>query len=163
VTLVGGCGGGGPPPAPVPPSAAPPAASSAPAAASAAPPATAAITARKRTRTGAPAPLAHDGTKPKSGRPLNPKDALGRTVFVRADDQCFVEVAPKEKPPPDAPITRATEIVDCPPPADDPAWDHCTAQIVVDEGGAKCFCVTGVGNPRPMPNPTLCPASARGK
>jgi hypothetical protein len=84
-------------------------------------------------------------------------------VFVRADDHCFVEVAPKEKPPPDAPPTRATEVVDCPPPADDPAWDHCAAQIVLDESGTKCFCVTGAGNPRPMPNPTPCPASAKAK
>jgi hypothetical protein len=115
-------------------------------------------TARKRARTAAASPREHDGTKPKNGRPLNPKDNLGRTVFVRADDQCFVEVAPKEKPAADAPIVRATEVVDCPPAADDPAWDHCAAQIVVDDGG-KCFCVSGAGNPRPMPRATACPAS----
>ena len=118
---------------------------------------------RKRTRSASSSPPAHDGTKPKNGRPLNPRDNLGRTVFVRADDHCFVEVAPKEKPAPDAPMTRATEIIDCPPGADDAAWDHCAAQIVLDESGTKCFCVTGVGNPRPMPNPTPCPASAKAK
>lgn len=112
----------------------------------------------KRARTGPPKPLAHDGTKPKHGRPLNPKDNLGRTVFVRADDHCFVEI-----PKPEDPTARATEVVDCPPAADDAAWDHCTAQIVLDEDGTKCFCVTGAGNPRPMPNPTLCPASAKAK
>jgi hypothetical protein len=91
---------------------------------------------------------------------VNPKDKLGRTVFVGADDQCFVEVAPKEKPAPDAPIVRATEVVDCPPGANDAAWDHCTAQIVLDETG-KCFCVSGTGNPRPMPRPITCPAGAK--
>lgn len=114
--------------------------------------------ARKRTRTAAASPRDHDGTKPKNGRPLNSKDKLGRTVFVRADDQCFVEVAPQEKPAPDAPNVRATEVVDCPSAANDPAWDHCTAQIVLDETG-KCFCVSGAGAPRPMPRPIACPAS----
>jgi hypothetical protein len=116
---------------------------------------------RKRVRTAKAVALAHDGTKPKNGRPLNPKDNLGRTVFVRPDDHCFVEVAPKEKPAPDAPIVRATEDVDCPPPADDPAWDHCGAQIVLDEGASKCFCVSGAGNPRPMPHPTPCPLATK--
>lgn len=120
--------------------------------------ASAASAARKRTRTAAASPREHDGTKPKNGRPLNPKDNLGRTVFVRADDQCFVEVAPKERPAPDAPIVRATEVIDCPPAADDAVWDHCTAQIVLDETG-KCFCVSGAGAPRPMPRPIACPAS----
>lgn len=119
---------------------------------------TAAPSARKRTRTAAASPREHDGTKPRNGRPLNPKDNLGRTVFVRADDQCFVEVAPKEKSTPDAPIERATEVVDCPPAANDPAWDHCAAQIVLDEAG-NCFCISGAGNPRPMPRPIVCPAS----
>jgi hypothetical protein len=89
---------------------------------------------------------------------VNPKDNLGRTVFVRADDRCFVEVAPTEKPTGDAPIVRATEVIDCPPGANDPAWDHCSAQIVLDETG-KCFCVSGAGNPRPMPRPIACPAA----
>jgi hypothetical protein len=67
--------------------------------------------------------------------------------MVREDDQCFIEVA------------TGIEVVDCPPAANDPAWDHCTAQIVLDESGTKCFCVTGRGNPRPMPNPTPCPTT----
>ena len=162
MVVLGGCGAGGA--RSTPPESSPDAApSNAPAATNAPATAIAPTTARKRTRTASPSPLAHDGTKPKNGRPLNPKDNLGRTVFVRADDQCFVEVAPKEKPAPDAPPTRATEIVDCPPAADDAAWDHCAAQIVLDESGSKCFCVTGAGNPRPMPNPTRCPASAHVK
>jgi hypothetical protein len=112
-------------------------------------------TAKKRTRTGLPNPGARDGTKPKNGRPLNPHDPSGRTVFVRADDHCFVEVASSD---PDA---RATEVVDCPTEANDPAYDHCTAQIVLEPGTSKCYCVTGRGNPRPMPNPTPCPANAK--
>ena len=107
-------------------------------------------TTKKRKRTAASAPLAHDGTKPKNARPLNPKDKQGRTVFVKADDTCFVEVK------------TGTEAVDCPPEADDAAFDHCAAQIVVDEAGAKCFCVTG-GAKSPMPNPTPCPANAKSK
>ena len=127
--------------------------SSEPAAASASPEASAATspgTTKKRKRTAAAAPPAHDGTKPKNARPLNPKDKQGRTVFVKNDDTCFVEVK------------TGTEAVDCPPEADDAAFDHCAAQVVVDEGGAKCFCVTG-GAKSPMPNPTPCPASAKTK
>jgi hypothetical protein len=120
---------------------------------------------RKRTRTAASAPPARDGTKPKNGRPLNPKDPLGRTVFVRADDHCFVEVPSKDKPARTdegaRTAKRETEDVDCPPEANDPAWDHCGAQIVADEPGTKCFCVTGAGHPRPMPNPTPCPSSRK--
>lgn len=119
---------------------------------------TPASSARKRTRTTASTPPARDGTKPKNGRALNPRDPQGRTVFVRADDHCFVEVPSPEKHP-DGPASRATEVVDCPPEANDAAWDHCTAQIVVDEPGSKCFCVNGAANPRPMPNPTPCPGS----
>ena len=171
VVVLSACGNASPPnAADTPGAAAPPAAANAPAApavAGAEPPAAASTASssstHKRKRSGASAPLAHDGTKPKNGKPLNPKDNQGRTVFVRADDQCFVEVAPKEKPAPDAPIVRATEMVDCPPAADDAAWDHCTAQIVLDDSGTKCFCVSGAGNPRPMPNPTPCPASAKTK
>lgn len=100
---------------------------------------------KKRTRTAKAVPTTHDGRKPKNGRPLNPKDPSGRTVFVREDDHCFVEV-------PDG-----TEVVDCPPAANDPAFDHCTAQIVLDGTGDTCFCVSGAGNPRPMPRPTPCP------
>ncbi|MDB4935847.1 MAG: hypothetical protein JWP87_2819 [Labilithrix sp.] len=140
--LLIGCGGAAAPvsaPAPAPPSPSP---SHEPAPAPEASPSLA----KKRTRTAAASPPAHDGTKPKNGRRLNPKDNLGRTVFVRADDQCFVEVA------------TGTELVDCPPAANDPAFDHCTAQIVLDESGTKCFCVTGAGHPRPMPNPTPCPS-----
>jgi hypothetical protein len=100
----------------------------------------------KRKRTGKAVPTTHDGTKPKGGRPLNPKDPSGRTVFVREDDHCFVET-------PDS-----TELVDCPPQANDPAFDHSTAQIVLDGAGDTCFCVSGAGNPRPMPRPTPCPS-----
>lgn len=111
--------------------------------------------AKKRTRSGPPKPGAHDGTKPKNGKPLNPHDPNGRTVFVRADDHCFIEVASKD------PDTQATEVVDCPAEANDPAYDHCAAQIVLEQGTSKCYCVTGRGHPRPMPNPTLCPANAK--
>jgi len=107
-----------------------------------------AATTKKRKRTGAASPPAHDGTKPKNGKPLNPKDNKGRTVFVRGDDQCFVEVK------------TGTELVDCPPEADDAAFDHCASQIVLDENGTKCFCVTGGPKP-PMPNPTPCPAKTK--
>ena len=110
---------------------------------------------KKRTRTGPPSPGARDGTKPKNGRPLNPHDPSGRTVFVRADDHCFVEVASRD------PETQATEDVDCPAEANDPAFDHCTAQVVLEPGTSRCYCVTGRGNPRPMPNPTPCPANAK--
>lgn len=79
-------------------------------------------------------------------------------VFVRADDQCFVEV-PSKTNLADGATSRETEVVECPPEANDPAWDHCGAQIVVEEGTNTCFCVTGAGHPRPMPNPTPCPAS----
>lgn len=82
-------------------------------------------------------------------------------MFVGADDQCFVEVPSKSPPADDGAVSRATEVVDCPPDADDAAWDHCAAQIVVE--GAKCWCVTGAGNPRPMPNPTPCPATVTSK
>jgi hypothetical protein len=82
---------------------------------------------------------------------------------VRADDHCFVEVPSKEPSSAEGIAGRATEVVDCPPEVDDPAWDHCGAQIVLDESGGKCFCVTGAGNPRPMPNPTPCPAAAKAK
>ena len=105
---------------------------------------------KKRKRTAASAPPAHDGTKPKNGQPLNPKDNQGRTVFVKGDDTCFVEVK------------TGTEAVDCPAEADDAAFDHCAAQIVLDESGSKCFCVSGGPKP-PMPNPTPCPASAKTK
>jgi len=74
---------------------------------------------------------------------------MGRTVFVREDDHCFVEV-------PDS-----TEVVDCPAEANDSAYDNCDAQIVLDGSGDKCFCVSGRGNPRPMPRPVPCPASAK--
>jgi hypothetical protein len=135
------CGNSAPasPPPPLAPSP-PPSASSASAAADPAP------DKKKRTRTGKAVPTTHDGTKPKNGRPLNPKDASGRTVFVREDDHCFVE------------IPDSTEVIDCPAAANDPAFDHCTAQVVLDGSGDKCFCVSGAGNPRPMPRPTPCPA-----
>lgn len=143
------CGSSPPPPAPTPE---PPVASAMPSAAPAPAPDD---TAKKRTRTGPPKPGARDGTKPKNGKPLNPHDPSGRTVFVRADDHCFIEVASKD---PDA---QATEVVDCPAEANDPAYDHCTAQIVLEPATSKCYCVTGRGNPRPMPNPTPCPANAK--
>ncbi|MBX3226697.1 MAG: hypothetical protein KIT84_39250 [Labilithrix sp.] len=101
-------------------------------------------TTRKRTRTSKAVPPERDGTKPKNGRTLNPRDAMGRTVFVRADDHCFVEVK------------EGTELVDCPPETNDPAYDHCTAQLVLEEGTSKCYCVTGAGTHR-MPRPTTCP------
>lgn len=156
---LGACGSPSPAPAP-------PAASSSPpkgeleakpgrAAETTAPPVESGSSARKRTRSGPPSPGARDGTKPKNARPLNPHDAAGRTVFVRADDHCFVEVASKD---PDA---QATEVVDCPAEANDPAYDHCTAQIVLEPATSKCWCVTGRGNPRPMPNPTVCPTNAK--
>lgn len=103
--------------------------------------------AKKRARTSAKAPPPRDGTKPKKGRPLNPKDPDGRTVFVRDDDHCFVEVPPR----------GSSEIVDCPEAADDPAFDHCSAQIVLEEATDRCYCVDGSATPRPMPNPTPCP------
>lgn len=112
---------------------------------------------QKRTRTRASAPPERDGTKPKNGRALNPRDPVGRMVFVRADDHCFVEVAGKGAR--EGEVTRATEDVDCPPGANDPAFDHCTAQIVLEEGTTKCYCVNGSAHPRPMPNPTPCPTS----
>lgn len=147
------CGGSSPAPSAAPtPSAEPSAVTSA----SSPPPDLVAAkdtSAKRRTRTGPPAPGARDGTKPKNGRTLNPHDAAGRTVFVRADDHCFVEVASKD------PETQATETVDCPPEANDPAYDHCTAQLVLEPASGRCYCVTGRGNPRPMPNPTPCPAS----
>ena len=152
VTGLVACGSSHPAPATAPPTSPP---SEAPAVASAPAPAAETSTARKRTRTGAPNPGARDGTKPKNGRPLNPHDPTGRTVFVRADDHCFIEVASKD------PDTQATETVDCPAEANDPAFDHCTAQIVVEPASGKCYCVTGRGNPRPMPNPTPCPANAK--
>ena len=110
---------------------------------------------QKRTRTRASAPPERDGTKPKNGRALNPRDPVGRMVFMRADDHCYVEVASKGAA--DGEVTRATEDVDCPPGANDPAFDHCTAQIVIEEG--KCYCVNGAAHPRPMPNPTPCPTT----
>jgi hypothetical protein len=154
LTFTGGgaCGGGGnaTPPTPPPPSGTASVPSSDPAPPASASSAPTASTSKKRKRTGPAAPLAHDGTKPKNARPLNPRDKLGRTVFVRADDQCFVEVK------------TGTEVVDCPAETDDSAFDHCTAQIVLDESGSKCFCVAGGAKP-PMPNPTPCPASAKTK
>jgi hypothetical protein len=159
--LLGGCGGSneGPANAPTP---APSANAAASESAGAPPPASTgeAGATKKRTRTSAARPPAHDGTKPKNGRPLNPKDG-GRTVFAGADDRCFVEMPTKETSP-DGRLVRATEHVDCPAEMNDPAWDHCTAQIVVDEGGGKCFCVSGAP-PRPMPFPTPCPAGASAK
>lgn len=80
-------------------------------------------------------------------------------VFIRADDHCFVEVASKNDPDSET-VTQATEVVDCPPGANDPAFDHCAAQIVLEEGTTKCYCVNGAGRRRGMPNPTPCPASA---
>jgi hypothetical protein len=140
--LLVACGNSAPPASTAPAAASSVALASAPSAAAADP----ARDKKKRKRTAKPVPTTHDGTKPKNGRPLNPKDPSGRTVFVREDDHCFVE------------IPDNTEIVDCPPPADDPAFDHCTAQIVLDGSGDKCFCVSGAGNPRPMPRPTPCPS-----
>jgi hypothetical protein len=143
IALVVACGNSAPP--------APPSSPSAPAAPAASIEATAPTSSdpapdkKKRKRTGKAVPTTHDGTKPKNGRPLNPKDSSGRTVFVREDDHCYIE------------IPDSTEIVDCPSPADDPAFDHCTAQVVLDGAGDKCFCVSGAGNPRPMPRPTPCP------
>jgi hypothetical protein len=154
------CGSGGGHPTEPDPAATTTPATSAPESATVAPAGSAASGARKRKRTGPPKPLAHDGTKPKNGRPLNAKDDQGRTVFVREDDHCFVEVPPKDKPAEGAPISRETAVVDCPPATDDAAWDHCSAQVVLDESGTKCFCVSGAGNPRPMPRPTPCPAAA---
>lgn len=152
LVILPACGGSSPPPASATP--APPAEPSAAAPAAPSPePVAAKESTKKRTRSGPPAPGARDGTKPKNGRPLNPHDASGRTVFVRADDHCFVEVASKD------PETQATEAVDCPPEANDPAYDHCTAQLVLEPASGKCYCVTGRGNPRPMPNPTPCPAA----
>lgn len=145
MVLLGACGNSSSPP----PASAPPASQTAEATTPDTKPSAVADSApdkKKRTRTGKAVPTTHDGTKPKNGRPLNPKDPSGRTVFVREDDHCFIE------------IPDSTEVVDCPPAANDPAFDHCTAQVVLDGSGDKCFCVSGAGNPRPMPRPTPCPA-----
>lgn len=144
IALLAACGNSAPPANPANPAPAPVASAGAPGRETAA--SDPAPDKRKRKRTGKAVPTTHDGTKPKNGRPLNPKDPSGRTVFVREDDHCFVE------------IPDSTEIVDCPPPADDPAFDHCTAQVVLDGAGDRCFCVSGAGNPRPMPRPTPCPS-----
>jgi hypothetical protein len=114
---------------------------------------------RKRTR---PAALAQGAaTRPPSPKTLNPKDALGRIVFAGSDDVCFVEVPRKSsEPPPRGVVPPATERVDCPPAMDDPAWDHCTGRLVIDEAAGTCACVNDYGNPPPPPRLAECTTGA---
>lgn len=121
-------------------------------------------TTKKRKRT---APASYAWNNPKNLRPtaatsLNPRDAKNREVFVSADDTCVVHVErddPKQPLPPGAAWWKS-ERVDCPPAMDDPAWDHCTDQLVVSADGT-CFCDPMGGHPPPPPRLVDCPAPAK--
>lgn len=120
---------------------------------------------RKRKRTASAAdPSRGDGSSPKKPRVLNPTDVDGRRIHAGYDDRCSVEVPPKGEPPKNLPPGmpwKETVYVDCPPAMDDPAWDHCAQDLVLDEGTKACFCVATVGNPPPPPRKQACPAETK--